>query len=73
MIKFPKFYMLCGLPASGKSHYALDLQRIMSNETNEKLSLFRPTILEKSYMETKIFKEIQKRFLILYMNAFYKV
>jgi predicted kinase len=28
--------MLCGLPASGKSHYALDLQRIMSNETNEK-------------------------------------
>lgn len=36
MFNFPKFYMLCGLPASGKSHYALDLQRIMSNETNEK-------------------------------------
>lgn len=36
MFNFPKFYMLCGLPASGKSHYALDLQGIMSNETNEK-------------------------------------
>lgn len=36
MFNFPKFYMLCGLPASGKSHYALDFQRIMSNETNEK-------------------------------------
>ena len=36
MFNFLKFYMLCGLPASGKSHYALDLQRIMSNETNEK-------------------------------------
>lgn len=39
MMNFPKFYMLCGLPASGKSHYALDLQRIMLNETNEKVAI----------------------------------
>lgn len=39
MFNFPKFYMLCGLPASGKSHYALDLQRIMLNETNEKVAI----------------------------------
>ena len=36
MIKFPKFYMLCGLPASGKSHYALDLQRMILEESNKR-------------------------------------
>ena len=36
MYSFPKFYMLCGLPASGKSHYALEFQEIISNESNEK-------------------------------------
>lgn len=36
MTNFPKFYMLCGLPASGKSHYALKLQEIISNKSNEK-------------------------------------
>lgn len=36
MFNFPKFYMLCGLPASGKSHYALELQEIISEEQNEK-------------------------------------
>lgn len=35
-MNFPKFYMLCGLPASGKSHYALGLQEIILNESNEK-------------------------------------
>lgn len=34
---FPKFYMLCGLPASGKSHYALDFQRMILEESDRRV------------------------------------
>lgn len=46
-MNFPKFYMLCGLPASGKSHYALELQKIISEEQNEEIVIISSDNIRK--------------------------